>query len=192
MKDRFPLGTPSKHHGVVCFGGILFSKSIELEIWKTMRKYFELLISARKRNKLHRTKEVNKLNELEKLSDQELMIEKIHLLAKKSTHRTLSILYGAWYLLIIGVISVGTFEPFISYLSLLTDTTASKNKILEVKSVFYVTSGVSLLLAVTLTIVFTFLIGRQRKNQQLLGLYEFEELRRKISNSKKAGDHFVS
>lgn len=157
-----------------------------------MKKYFELLTSAKKRNKLHRTKEVNKLNELEKLSDQELMIEKIHLLAKKSTHRTLSILYGAWYLLIIGVISVGTFEPFISYLSLLTDTTASKNKILEVKSVFYVTSGVSLLLAIILTIVFIFLIGRQRKNQQLLGLYEFEELRRKISNSKKAGDHFVS
>ncbi|HAB49796.1 MULTISPECIES: hypothetical protein [Lactobacillaceae] len=157
-----------------------------------MKKYFELLTSAKKRNKLHRTKEVNKLNELEKLSDQELMIEKIHLLAKKSTHRTLSILYGAWYLLIIGVISVGTFEPFISYLSLLTDTTASKNKILEVKSVFYVTSGVSLLLAIILTIVFIFLIGRQRKNQQLLGLYEFEELRRKIANSKKISDHFVS
>lgn len=155
-----------------------------------MKKYFELLTSAKKRNKLHRTKEVNKLNELEKLSDQELMIEKIHLLA--STHRTLSILYGAWYLLIIGVISVGTFEPFISYLSLLTDTTASKNKILEVKSVFYVTSGVSLLLAIILTIVFIFLIGRQRKNQQLLGLYEFEELRRKIANSKKISDHFVS
>ncbi len=157
-----------------------------------MKKYFELLTSAKKRNKLHRTKEVNKLNELEKLSDQELMIEKIHLLAKKSTHRTLSILYGAWYLFIIGVLSVGTFEPFISYLSLLTDTTASKNKILEVKSVFYVTSGVSLLLAIILTIVFIFLIGRQRKNQQLLGLYEFEELRRKIANSKKISDHFVS
>lgn len=120
------------------------------------------------------------------------MIEKIHLLAKKSTYRTLSILYGVWYLLMIGVISVGAFEPFISYLSLITDATASKNKILEVESVFYVTAGVSLLLAIILTIVFIFLIGRQRKNQQLLGLYEFEELRRKISNSKKAGDHFVS
>lgn len=157
-----------------------------------MKKYFELLTSAKKRNKLHRTKEVNKLNELEKLSDQELMIEKIHLLAKKSTYRTLSILYGVWYLLMIGVISVGAFEPFISYLSLITDATASKNKILEVESVFYVTAGVSLLLAIILTIVFILLIGRQRKNQQLLGLYEFEELRRKISNSKKAGDHFVS
>lgn len=147
---------------------------------KNFSKYFSLIISSKKRNDLRKDKELDKLIELEKLSDRTLTLEKNKLISIDSSKRwLLTGIYGVFYVSLVGILSTAAFVCIKRYMQLFFTLNVNSDKLATARLATIIIAGSAIIIIISLTIaLFLFLKGQQNRKELIL-LYEYEEKRRK-------------
>lgn len=143
-------------------------------------KYFSLIISAKKRNDLKKEKELDKLIELEKLSDRTLTLEKNELISIESSKRwILTGIYGVFYVSLVGLLSTIAFMYVKQYMQLSFTSNVSMDNLATAKLATIIIAGSAIIIIFALTVALFLFLNGQQKRKNLILLYEYEEKRKK-------------
>lgn len=145
-----------------------------------IRGCIDLLIDGKKRREYKEHKKYAKLDELEKLSDRKLMIEKSELESTQSMVKMiLTSIVVIFFISIVGFISTISIRTVINYLRIIGSNNLSDYQLLEAKLTMYIVLGVAVIIIVSLIVILFLFIKSQKSKKELLDLYIFEENRRK-------------
>lgn len=145
---------------------------------KNLRK---LVVSSAARKEYRNEKLYDKLVELRQMSDKKLLVERSKLEADQSISKIF--LTGVVFVLfisIMGILVTTIIHYAKKYLVLLQNISKySVNEVIALKTLIYITIGISTIVLLSLIVVLVLFTRWQRNKKILLSLYNFEESRRK-------------